>query len=66
MKNEFLIYRANELVEHIEVRREDESVWLSQLQMAMLFNQTKHNISLHITNCFREKELEKTSTVKNP
>jgi hypothetical protein len=32
--------------------------------MAKLYNQTKQNISLHINNCFREKELEKTSTVK--
>lgn len=64
MKNEILIYRPNELVEHIEVLIEDETVWLSQQRMAMLFNQTKQNISLHITNCFKEKELEKTSTVK--
>ena len=32
--------------------------------MAKLFNQTKQNISLHINNCFKEKELEKTLTVK--
>ena len=63
MKNEILIYRPNELVEHIEVLIEDETVWLSQQRMAMLFNQTKQNISLHITNCFKEKELEKTSTI---
>jgi hypothetical protein len=43
---------------------EDETVWLSQQQMAILFNQTKQNISLHIQNCFKEKELEKNSTVK--
>ena len=60
MKNEILIYRPNELVEHIEVLIEDETVWLSQQRMAMLFNQTKQNISLHITNCFKEKELEKS------
>lgn len=43
---------------------EDETVWLSPYQMAKLFNQTKQNISLHINNCFKEKELEKTLTVK--
>jgi hypothetical protein len=64
MKNEILIYRPNKLAEHIEVRLEDETVWLSQYQMAKLFNQTKQNISLHINNCFKEKELEKTLTVK--
>lgn len=52
------------MAEHIEVRLEDETVWLSQQQMATLFNQTKQNISLHINNCFREKELDKVATVK--
>jgi hypothetical protein len=48
----------------IEVRVEDESVWLTQAQMLELFNSTKQNISLHINNIFKEKELEKTSAVK--
>ncbi len=64
MKNEIVIYRPNELAERIEVWLEDETVWLSQAQMAMLFNQTKQNISLHINNCFKEGELEKMATVK--
>ncbi len=64
MKNEIVIYRPNELAEHIEVWLEDETVWLSQAQMALLFNQTKQNISLHINNCYKEGELEKTATVK--
>ncbi|MDI9311955.1 MAG: RhuM family protein [Limnohabitans sp.] len=65
MKNEIVLYRPNELTEHIEVRIEDETVWLSQQQMAMLFNQTKQNISLHINNCFKEKELVAHSVVKD-
>ena len=64
MKNEIILYRPNKLAEHIEVRIEDETVWLSQQQMATLFHQTKQNISLHINNCFREKELVKAATVK--
>lgn len=64
MKNEIILYESNELLERIEVRVEDETVWLNQLQMATLFNQTKQNISLHINNCFRECELVKDSTVK--
>jgi len=64
MKNEIIIYRPNELAEHIEVWLEDETVWLSQAQMALLFNQTKQNISLHINNCYKEGELEKMATVK--
>ena len=65
MKIEIILYRPDELAEHIEVRIEDETVWLSQQQMASLFNQTKQNISLHINNCFKENELEREATVKN-
>ena len=64
MKNEIVLYRPNELAEHIEVRFEEDTVWLSQQQMTVLFNQTKQNISLHINNCFRERELDRNSTVK--
>jgi len=64
MKNEIIIYRPNEAAEHIEVLIENETVWLNQAQMAILFGQTKQNISLHINNCFNEGELEKFSTVK--
>jgi hypothetical protein len=64
MKNEIILYHPNETAEHIEVRIENETVWLSQSQMAMLFGKTKQNISLHINNCFNEGELEKFSTVK--
>ncbi len=48
----------------IEVRFEGDTVWLSQQQMAELFEQTKQNISLHIKNCYREGELEEPATVK--
>jgi len=64
MKNEIVLYRPNELAEHIEVKFDEDTVWLTQLQMAKLFNQSKQNISLHINNCYRENELDKTSTVK--
>ena len=65
MKNEIILYRPNEAADHIEVRIENETVWLNQAQMAMLFGQSKQNISLHINNCFKEGELEKFSTVKD-
>lgn len=65
MKNEIVLYRPDELSEHIEVRLEDDTVWLTQLQMAALFAQTKQNISLHINNCFNEGELDKLATVKD-
>ena len=65
MKNEIIIYHPDNLTERIEVKMEDETVWLSQQQMAILFNQTKQNISLHIQNCFKEKELEKKTMSSN-
>ena len=43
---------------------EGDTVWLSQSQMSELFDQTKQNISLHISNCFNEGELNTASTVK--
>ncbi len=64
MSNEIILYRPNELDEHIEVRLEDETVWLTQSQMSTLFGQTKQNISLHINNCFKEGELHHISVVK--
>jgi hypothetical protein len=50
----------------VEVSFSDDSVWLSQAQMAKLFNQTKQNVSLHINYCFKETELSQKATVKEP
>ncbi len=63
-ENEIILYQPDEAVK-IEVRVEDETVWLTQQQMAMLFETTKQNISLHINNVFKEKELERNSVVKD-
>lgn len=57
MKDEIIIYHANQVSTRIEVKIEDETVWLTQAQMVQLFNSTKQNISLHINNIFKEKEL---------
>ncbi len=65
MKNEIILYRPNEITEHIEVKFEEDTVWLSQQQMATLFSKTKQNISLHIHNCFKENELDSNSVVKD-
>lgn len=62
--NEVIIYKTKDKKTQIEVKFENESVWLTQQQMAELFGQTKQNISLHINNCFKDKELIKKSTVK--
>ncbi len=64
MKNEIIHYHINETAEQIEVRIEDNTVWLTQFQMAILFGQTKQNVSLHINNCFKEGELISEAVVK--
>ncbi len=49
----------------LEVKIEDETVWLTQAQMVELFSGTKQNISLHINNIFKEGELNAKSVVKD-
>ncbi len=63
-KNEIILYHSKDQSTHLEVRIEDDSVWLTQGQMVELFQSSKQNISLHINNIFKENELEKNSTVK--
>jgi len=63
MKNEIILYRPNELAEHIEVRLEDETVWLSLNQISQLFNRDKSVISRHLRNIFKTGELIYDSTV---
>lgn len=47
------------------MKLENDTVWLTQAQMASLFETTKQNISLHVNNVFREGELEKEVVVKD-
>lgn len=60
--NEIVVYQPDEIV-NLEVRVENESVWLSLNQIAMLFDRDKSVISRHISNIYKEKELVKDSTV---
>lgn len=62
--NEIEIYKSSDNRTEIEVHFEKDTVWLSQQQMSLLFNQTKQNISLHINNCFKEAELLPDAVVK--
>jgi len=64
MKSEIVLYSPNGFAEHIEVKFDEDTVWLTQAQMAMLFGRTKQNISLHISNVFREEELVPDLVVK--
>ena len=62
-KGEIVMYQPDETI-RLEVKVENETVWLTQQQMAELFLTTKQNISLHVNNIFKEDELEKDSVVK--
>ena len=64
-KKELVIFETNDSAVKLEVPVENETVWLTQAQMAELFDTSKQNISLHINNCFKEGELEKDSVVKD-
>lgn len=64
-KSEFLIYRADDGKIKIEVRLEDETIWLTQQMMAELFQTSKQNIGQHLKNIFDEDELVSNSVVKN-
>lgn len=62
---DLLLYRTDDGRSRIEVRLHDETVWLTQAQMADLFETTKQNISLHLRNIFDEGELDPARTVKD-
>ena len=61
--NEIILYQPDDTLA-LDVRVEEETVWLTQSQMAELFQATKQNISLHIRNIYKEGELEEVATVK--
>ncbi len=63
-KGEIVMYQPDETI-RLEVRVENDTVWLTQAQMAELFDATKQNISLHIINVYSEGELDELSTVKD-
>lgn len=63
-KNNIVIYQSDDGKTKIDVKLENETVWLSQQQMSDLYDTTKQNISLHIKNIFDEEELVEKSTVK--
>lgn len=60
---EVVLYQPDENIS-LEVKLEQDTVWLSQAQMVELFQTTKQNVSLHINNIFKEGELTSSSTVK--
>ena len=63
--SELLIYQAPDGRVKIDVRLEDETVWLTQAHMAELFGKNKKTISEHILNIFNEGELDEKAVVRS-
>ncbi|SHH46933.1 virulence RhuM family protein [Clostridium grantii] len=61
---EFLMYQTQDGLIQIEVKMEEETVWLTQAQMAELFQTTPQNITMHVKNIYEEAELDENSTCK--
>lgn len=64
-KSEILIYQTEDGLTKIQTRLEDETVWLTQAQMAELFGKSKKTISEHISNIFKEGELVENAVIRN-
>ncbi len=62
--NELILYTTEDGRSQIKLRAEQQTVWLTQLEMAELFDATKQNISLHLKNLFQDGELDPAATVK--
>lgn len=63
-KGEVLIYKSEDGLTHIDVKMENETVWLTQLQLCDLYQTSKSNISEHIKHIFEDGELEESSVVR--
>ena len=63
-RGEIIMYQPDDEI-RLEVRLEEDTVWLTQAQMAELFQTTKQNVSLHTNNIFKEKELLMSAVVKD-
>lgn len=63
--NSFILYKTSDDKVSINVQIQDETVWLTQDQMAELFDKSKKTISEHIGNIFDEGELDENSVVRN-
>lgn len=60
-----VVYRTADNTLQLDVQLADNTVWLTQQQMTVLFDTSKQNVSLHINNIFKEGELDKNSVVKD-
>ena len=63
-ENNIIIYQDEDGITKVSVRLVNEDIWLTQNQIAEIYKTTQQNISLHINNIYKDKELEKNSTNK--
>ena len=63
-KSEIIIYQTDDGLTKIDVRLDEDTVWLTQAEMFELFQSSKSNISEHIKHIFEEGELSETSVVR--
>lgn len=63
--NEIVIFDDGEMQLDVSIRTEDDTIWLTQKQMSILFEASTDNIGLHIKNIYKEKELDKQSTTED-
>mgnify|MGYP001179154512 CR=1 FL=1 len=64
-KGELVIYQSEDGLTHINVKLEDETIWLTQQQMAELFQSSRTNVVEHIGNIYSEGELDQQATCRN-
>ena len=62
---EMIIYKTKDGLAEISLRAIDGTVWLTQGEIAELFDTTKQNVSLHLKNIFEDNELSESSVVKD-
>ena len=61
---EFLVFKTNEKDKGIQIKYENENLWMTQKAMAELFNCSVDNISLHLKNIFKEQELNQEAVIE--
>ena len=64
MENEIIIFRDGKLELDVPITPDKETVWLTQEQMSMLFDTARSSVAYHIGNIFKEKELDKNTSVE--
>ena len=61
---EMVVYVGDDGKSQIQARLQDENMWLTQVQLAQVFQTTRQNIGQHIKNIYEEKELDPSATIK--